>query len=119
MRSRASWRGGVPPPGIISICVEDPEIKRTNPMRPIGFADDGRVNGRGSACFVARRTGRWPTGSPSRAAHLQRNPGRLQTRVLVEGVQRQIPAEAGLLESAERRLRAEGVDGVDRYRARP
>jgi hypothetical protein len=41
----ALWQGGVLPTGIISICVEVLDIKRTNPMRPIGFADDGTVNG--------------------------------------------------------------------------
>src|SRR5690606_12593426 len=65
------------------------------------------------------RTGRRPTRlpAPSRPRGVwlgaEVDPGRLQLRVLIHGVQRLVPAEAGLLVAAEGRGDVAGVEAVD------
>src|ERR1700741_2140000 len=74
---------------------------RTAENRPAGFGNEAER--RLSASPFSRRAG----------SGADVDPGRLDLAVFVQGVQRLVPAEAGLLEAAERRGDVAVVEAVD------
>src|SRR6185295_15484078 len=69
-------------------------------------------------CFLPTPTGSsWNTATTSARDSVELDPGRLHLGELVEGVQRLVPADAGLLVAAERRGDVAAVVSVDPHRA--